>query len=150
MRALLRRVLHASVSVEGAVVGEIGPGALVYLGVARNDLEEDTKWMIKKLLSIRIFEDGEGKMNLPISSKESLLLVSQFTLFGNVKKGNRPSFNEAATGYAAEEIFQSFHAALRQSFAGNVQSGVFGVDMKILAEDDGPVTIWLDSHNKSY
>jgi len=150
MRALLRRVLHASVSVGGAVVGEIGPGVLVYLGVSRNDREEDAAWVINKLLSIRIFEDGEGKMNLPISSKESLLQVSHFTLFGHGKKGNRPSFNEAATGHAAEEIFQSFLPAVRQSFTGNVQSGVFGADMKILAEDDGPVTIWLDSHNKSY
>jgi len=150
MRALLRRVLNASVSVDGKVVGAIEQGVLVYLGVGRDDDEEDAGWIIKKTLGIRVFDDHEGRMNLPISNHAGILLISQFTLFGNVKKGNRPSFNDAANGEIAENMFNFVAARVRELFPGQVEVGVFGADMKVMAKDDGPVSLWLDSRNKSY
>lgn len=150
MRALLRRVLNASVSVDGRVVGAIKRGLLIYLGVGRDDHEEDADWIIKKVLSVRVFDDHEGRMNLPITHQEGILLVSQFTLYGNLRKGNRPSFNDAARGEFAEGMFSLVSARVPEFFAGQVEVGVFGADMKVMANDDGPVTIWLDSRNKSY
>jgi len=150
MRALLRRVLSASVSVDGRVVGAIERGLLIYLAVGREDNEEDADWIIKKVLSVRVFEDHQGRINNPISNQDGILLVSQFTLFGNVRKGNRPSFNDAAGGEFAESMFKLVSARVPEFFLGQVEVGVFGADMKVMANDDGPVTIWLDSKNKSY
>lgn len=150
MRALLRRVLSASVSVDGIVAGAIKRGLLVYIGVGRDDHEEDVEWIIKKVLSVRVFEDHLGRMNNPISNQDGILLVSQFTLFGNVRKGNRPSFNDAASGEFAENMFELVSARVPKLFSGQVEVGVFGADMKVMANDDGPVTIWLDSKNKTY
>jgi D-tyrosyl-tRNA(Tyr) deacylase len=150
MRALLRRVQHAKVSVDDSCISSIESGLLVYLGVGHDDGEDDMEWVVKKLLSARIFEDNAGLMNLPIPDSSGILLVSQFTLFGNMRKGTRPSFNHAATGEFALEFFEKFYQKLRDQFAGKVAKGQFGADMRILAIDDGPVTIWLDSQNKSY
>ena len=150
MRALLRRVQHAKVSVDDSCISSIESGLLVYLGVCHDDGEDDMEWIVKKLLSARIFEDNAGLMNLPIPDSSGILLVSQFTLFGNMRKGTRPSFNHAAAGEFALEVFEKFYQKLCDHFAGKVAKGQFGADMQISAIDDGPVTIWLDSQNKSY
>ena len=150
MRALLRRVQHAKVSVDDSCISSIESGLLVYLGVCHDDGEDDMEWIVKKLLSARIFEDNAGLMNLPIPDSSGILLVSQFTLFGNMRKGTRPSFNHAAAGEFALEVFEKFYQKLCDQFAGKVAKGQFGADMQISALDDGPVTIWLDSQNKSY
>ena len=150
MRALLRKVQHAKVSVDDSCISSIESGLLVYLGVGHDDGEDDMEWLVKKLLSARIFEDNAGLMNLPIPDSSGILLVSQFTLFGNMKKGTRPSFNHAAAGEFALEVFEKFSQKLCDQFAGKVAKGRFGSDMQISAIDDGPVTIWLDSQNKSY
>lgn len=150
MRALLRRVQYARVSVDDSCISSIESGLLVYLGVSLDDGEDDLGWIMKKLLNARIFEDNAGLMNLPIPDSSGILLVSQFTLFGNMRKGTRPSFNHAAAGEFALEIFDKFYQNLCGQFAGKVAKGRFGADMQISALDDGPVTIWLDSQNKSY
>jgi len=150
MRALLRRVLNASVSADDKVVGSIEEGLVIYLGIGHDDHEEDAGWIIKKALGIRVFDDREGRMNLPISNQAVILFISQFTLFGNVRKGNRPSFNDAANGEFAKGMFNSVCARFYKMFPGQVQVGVFGAAMKVMAKDDGPVTIWLDSRNKYY
>ncbi len=150
MRALLRRVQYAKVSVDDSCISSIEDGLLVYLGVSHEDGEDDVEWIVKKLLNARIFEDNAGLMNLPIPDSSGILLVSQFTLFGNMRKGTRPSFNHAAAGGFALEVFEKFYQKLCDQFAGKVAKGRFGADMQISALDNGPVTIWLDSQNKSY
>ena len=150
MRALLRRVQYAKVTVDDSCISSIENGLLVYLGVCHDDGEDDMEWIVKKLLAARIFEDNAGLMNLPIPDSSGILLVSQFTLFGNMRKGTRPSFNHAAPGEFALEVFEKFYQKLCDHFAGKVVKGQFGADMQISAIDDGPVTIWLDSQNKSY
>ena len=150
MRALLRRVQYAKVSVGDTCISSIESGLLVSLGVSYDDGEDDMEWIVKKLLSARIFEDNAGLMNLPIPDSSGILLVSQFTLFGNMRKGTRPSFNHAAAGEFALEVFEKFYQKLCDQFTGKVAKGRFGTDMQISALDDGPVTIWLDSQNKSY
>ena len=150
MRALVRRVSKASVKVEGQIVGQIDQGLLVYLGVHQEDERTDVDWLIQKILGLRIFEDEHGKMNLSILPEQGVLLISQFTLFGNLKKGYRPSFNRAADPKKGEELFDLFYSKLRILFEGNLASGVFGADMKIEAIDDGPVTIWIDSQERNY
>jgi D-tyrosyl-tRNA(Tyr) deacylase len=150
VRALLRRVQHAKVSVDDSCISSIESGLLVYLGVCHDDGEDDMEWIVKKLLSARIFEDKAGLMNVPIPDSSGILLVSQFTLFGNMRKGTRPSFNHAAPGEFALEVFEKIYQKLCDQFTGQVAKGRFGADMQISALDDGPVTIWLDSQNKSY
>ncbi len=150
MRCLLRRVTEARVEVEKSVVGQIKTGLLLYLGIHHKDSSEDLDWITKKILGIRIFEDRDGKINSPISESEGILVVSQFTLFGNLKKGFRPSFHRAAPPQDAQQIYKIFLGKLENEHPGPVQSGVFGADMSVFARDDGPVTIWLDSSNKDY
>ena len=150
MRALVRRVSQASVKVEGQVVGQIDQGLLIYLGIHQDDELTDLDWLIQKILGLRIFEDEHGKMNLSILPEQGILLISQFTLFGNLKKGYRPSFNRAANPKKGEEFFDLFHSKLEGLFEGDLASGVFGADMKIEAIDEGPVTIWIDSQERNY
>ena len=150
MRALVRRVSRASVKVDAQVVGQIGQGLLIYLGIHQDDELTDLDWLIQKILGLRIFEDEHGKMNLSILPEQGILLISQFTLFGNLKKGYRPSFNRAANPKKGEELFDLFLAKLGGLFQGNLASGVFGADMKIEAIDEGPVTIWIDSQERNY
>ena len=150
MRALVRRVSKASVKVDGQVVGQIDQGLLIYLGIHQDDELTDLDWLIQKILGLRIFEDEHGKMNLSILPEQGILLISQFTLFGNLKKGYRPSFNRAANPKKGEELFDRFLAKLGGLFQGNLASGVFGADMKIEAIDDGPVTLWIDSQERNY
>jgi D-tyrosyl-tRNA(Tyr) deacylase len=150
VRALVRRVSRACVKVEEQVVGQIDQGLLIYLGIHQDDELTDLDWLIQKILGLRIFEDEDGKMNLSILPEQGILLISQFTLFGNLKKGYRPSFNRAANPKKGKEFFDLFHSKLGGLFEGNLASGVFGADMKIEAIDEGPVTIWIDSQERNY
>jgi D-tyrosyl-tRNA(Tyr) deacylase len=150
VRALVRRVSRACVKVEEQVVGQIDQGLLIYLGIHQDDELTDLDWLIQKILGLRIFEDEQGKMNLSILPEQGILLISQFTLFGNLKKGYRPSFNRAANPKKGEELFDLFQSKLGGLFKGNLASGVFGADMKIEAIDEGPVTIWIDSQERNY
>jgi D-tyrosyl-tRNA(Tyr) deacylase len=150
VRALVRRVSRACVKVEEQVVGQINQGLLIYLGIHQDDELTDLDWLIQKILGLRIFEDEHGKMNLSILPEQGILLISQFTLFGNLKKGYRPSFNRAANPKKGKEFFDLFQSKLGGLFKGNLASGVFGADMKIEAIDEGPVTIWIDSQERNY
>ena len=150
MRALVRRVGHANVKVEGKVVGEIEAGLLIYIGVDQKDDQPDLDWLIQKILKLRIFEDRDGKMNLSISEDHGILLISQFTLLGNLKKGSRPSFNRAAKPTKGKALYDCFYAKLNAQFQGSVARGIFGADMQIEARDDGPVTLWIDSQDRNY
>ena len=150
MRALVRRVVGADVKVEGTVIGAIGPGLVVYLGVEEDDEGADLLWLVKKILGLRIFDDAEGLMNRPLPADHGILIISQFTLFGNVKKGSRPSFNRAAKPEKGEIFYLRCIDLIKANFTGKLEKGRFGADMKISSVDDGPVTIWLDSRNRNY
>src|SRR5260221_4305032 len=145
MRALLQRVSRASVTVDGKVVGQIGQGLLVLLGVGRDDSEIQVKALGDKIVYLRIFGDDEGKMNrslLDIGGE--VLVVSQFTLYADTRRGRRPSFTDAAPPSIAESLFELFKDALA-SYGLTVASGIFGASMTIEIRNNGPVTIWLDS-----
>lgn len=145
MKFVIQRVSKASVTVEGACIGEIGKGFLVLIGVADGDTKEMADKMIKKMLGLRIFEDENGKTNLALSDVQgSLLLVSQFTLYADCKKGNRPSFIKAGKPDFANEMYEYIIAQCRQS-GFPVATGSFGADMKVELLNDGPFTILLDS-----
>ena len=145
MRAVVQRVSRASVAVDGDVVGSIGPGLLVLLGVSENDEETSADYLVKKTLGLRIFEDSDGKMNRSLLDAEGgLLVVSQFTLLGDVRKGYRPSFIKAAGPEKAERLYDYFVDVARRSI-GNVETGSFGAMMDVELVNDGPVTILLDS-----
>ena len=151
MRALVRRVLSASVMVDSQIVAEIDQGLAVYIGFHITDVDDDLYWMSKKILGLRIFEDDTHNMNHSIAEKTfDLLIISQFTLFGSLKKGFRPSFNRAAKSDIAHEKYHQFINILNSRFHGNIAEGKFCKDMEISSTDDGPVSIWLDSMNKSY
>ena len=120
MRALVRRVLNAEVKVAGKTTGSINRGLLIYLGIAREDDANDLKWIVRKILGLRIFEDVNGRMNEAITPDSGILLVSQFTLFGNMRKGFRPSFNEAADSEMGETLYQHGLEFLRNQFPGPV------------------------------
>ena len=148
MKALLQRVVRASVSVAGEVVGEIGRGLVVFVGVASGDTEKDVQYLAQKTASLRIFADDEGRFNLSaLDIKGELLVVSQFTLLADTKKGRRPSFTEAATPAQAEELFESFINQIRASGL-KVATGRFQQYMQVEIHNDGPVTILLDSRQK--
>ena len=145
MRALLQRVSRASVTVDGKVVGQIGQGLLVLLGVGRDDSEVQVKTLADKIVYLRIFGDDEGKMNrslLDIGGE--VLVISQFTLYADTRRGRRPSFTNAAPPAVAETLFEHFKEALA-SYGLTVASGIFGAYMTIEIRNEGPVTIWLDS-----
>jgi D-tyrosyl-tRNA(Tyr) deacylase len=145
MRAVLQRVAQASVIVEDQTVGEIGPGWLVLLGVARGDSDSDAAWLADKLLNLRAFEDGDGKMNRSVvDCGGGILVVSQFTLLADCHGGRRPSFSAAAEPAAAERLYQRFVELLRPSGLP-IATGVFGAMMKVALVNDGPVTLLLDS-----
>lgn len=149
MRAILQRVRHAEVKVEGEICGKISKGLLILLGVESEDLEEDIDWLIRKILNMRIFSDEEGKMNLSIQDIEGqILVVSQFTLHASTKKGNRPSFIKAAKPDFAVPMYERFITNIQIESGLKVESGVFGADMKVSLLNDGPVTIWLDSKQR--
>jgi D-tyrosyl-tRNA(Tyr) deacylase len=145
MKAVIQRVTHASVEVEGRVVGTIGQGLLVLLGVAKGDDESDCLFLAEKLRSLRIFSDEAGKMNRSLSDVGgSVLLVPQFTLLGNTKNGRRPSFDEAALPAEARRLYEQMVVALRAK-GTTVETGVFAAHMKVELLNDGPVTFLLES-----
>jgi D-tyrosyl-tRNA(Tyr) deacylase len=145
MRAVLQRVTRASVRVEGETVGEIGQGLVVLLGIARDDNEQDIKYLTEKIVSLRIFEDAEGRMNLSLQDVQgALLIVSQFTLYGDARRGRRPSWSEAAPPEIAEHIYERFITEARLLIE-RVATGGFRRMMLVELVNDGPVTILLDS-----
>src|SRR5919206_1370943 len=145
MRAVLQRVTRASVRVEGRTVGEIGAGLLVLLGVARDDEERDALYLVEKVLSLRVFEDAEGRMNLSLAEAGgALLVVSQFTLYGDARKGRRPSWFDAAPPELARPLYEFFVAEARARGA-RAETGSFQALMEVELVNDGPVTILLDS-----
>jgi D-aminoacyl-tRNA deacylase len=143
MRVVVQRVSQASVTVEGDIVGEIGPGLLVLVGVAEGDTEAEARWLAHKVANLRIFGDAEGRMNLSVKAiGGKVLVVSQFTLIANTRKGFRPSFVSAAAPETAEPLVEIFSATI-QGERVPVESGVFGTDMQVALVNDGPVTIVL-------
>ena len=148
MRVVLQRVSHASVTVEEKVIGKIQRGFLLLVGVTHDDAKEDMEYLVRKIVQMRIFEDEEGKLNRSIQDiGGEILSVSQFTLYADTKKGNRPSFSKAAPGDVAIEMFDQFNGLLRDTGIP-VETGQFGADMKVELLNDGPVTILLDSKNR--
>lgn len=145
MRFVIQRVTRASVKVDGEMIGEIADGLLVLIGVSDSDTTEIADKMIKKLIGLRIFADSEGKTNLSLADVGGgLLLVSQFTLYANCKKGNRPSFIKAGAPDMAEEMYEYIISECKKRM-DDVQRGIFGADMKVELLNDGPFTIVLDS-----
>lgn len=149
MKALLQRVSQASVSVNGQVIGEIGPGLVILIGVAKGDTEEDARYLAEKATGLRIFADSEGKFNLSIVDvRGEILVVSQFTLLADSRKGRRPSFTDAAPPDEAAALFEQFVTAARTSGL-KVETGRFQEHMLVKIFNDGPVTVMLDSRDRS-
>lgn len=148
MRVVMQRVSQASVSIEGKVNGEISRGLVLLVGIGQHDDESDIEWLKQKVVNMRIFADDEGKMNRSIQDIDgSLLVISQFTLHASTKKGNRPSFIEAARPEHAIPLYESFIRQLKKEGLV-VETGVFGANMQVSLVNDGPVTILLDSKDK--
>ena len=146
MRIVIQRVSEAAVKIEGNIVGEIQKGLLVLLGIEHEDGQDDAKYLIQKLIQLRIFSDADGKMNLSVQDVNGgILVVSQFTLHAATKKGNRPSYIRAARPEQAIPLYEYFVAELQKISAPEVQTGRFGADMKVALVNDGPVTIIMDS-----
>jgi D-tyrosyl-tRNA(Tyr) deacylase len=149
MRAVLQRVSRATVTVEEEVVGEIAAGLLVLLGVGANDTLADADYLAEKIIGLRIFEDADGKMNLPVTEvKGAVLVVSQFTLFGDTRRGKRPSFDAAASPEKARELYEYFVEKIRAAGL-RCETGRFQAAMQVELVNDGPVTILLDSSKTS-
>jgi D-aminoacyl-tRNA deacylase len=145
MRAVVQRVAEANVTVDGEIVGQIGRGFLVLLGIAHADGEKEAAWLARKIAGLRIFEDGEGKMNLGLADVDgSVLAVSQFTLYGDARKGRRPSFVDAARPEHAQPLYAHFCQELAREGI-HVERGVFQAEMKVSLINDGPVTLWLET-----
>ncbi len=146
MRVLIQRVTHASVRVDGAVTGKIGPGLLVLMGVEDADTEADVQWLSSKIVNLRIFPDTDGVMNRSVlETGGEVLLVSQFTLHASTKKGNRPSYIRASKPDVAIPMYEAMIRQLETDLGKPVATGIFGADMKVELLNDGPVTIWMDS-----
>ena len=146
MKCVIQRVSSSSVSVDGKIVGEIQKGFLILLGVAEGDIEADAEKLAKKISLMRVFEDNEGKMNLSVQDiYGEILVVSQFTLCADCKKGNRPSFVGAMRPEGATRLYELFMALLKDYGVKRVEHGIFGADMKVSLVNDGPVTIILDT-----
>ena len=145
MRAVVQRVTHAKVSVDEQVIGEIGNGLVVLLGIARDDKQDDAEYLMNKIVALRIFDDEQGKMNLSLKdSGGALLVVSQFTLYGDVRRGLRPSWSDAAQPEVAEPLYECFLTKAR-SAVESVEAGSFRKMMQVELVNNGPVTILLDS-----
>lgn len=148
MRAVIQRVTHASVSIDGQLKSDIKSGLLVLLGIEQRDTDYDIEWLVKKTIQMRIFSDADGKMNLSVQDIDGdILVISQFTLFASTKKGNRPGFTRSAKPDTAIPIYVQFLAELKNQLGKEIYSGVFGADMKVELLNDGPVTIIIDSQN---
>ena len=145
MKVVLQRVSGASVRVEGDAVGAIGPGLVLLVGFTEGDAEEDLRWMADKIIGLRIFPDAQGLMNVGLDEAGGdLLVVSQFTLYGDIRKGKRPSFVKAARPEVAIPLYERFLELLRERAPGSVQHGVFGAHMDVELVNDGPVTLLLE------
>lgn len=149
MIAIIQRVTQASVTINNIVKGQIGMGFLVLLGITHTDTQEDIEWLSKKITGLRVFGDEEGKMNLDLKAVDgNILLISQFTLHASTKKGNRPSFIEAARPEVAIPLYEQMIKQLEQDSGKSIETGEFGADMKVALLNDGPVTIIIDSKNR--
>ena len=149
MRAVIQRVQHASVTIDGKLKSQIQRGFLVLLGIEDADTEEDMEWLARKIVALRVFDDEQGVMNRNIQDAGGeILVVSQFTLMASYKKGNRPSWIRAARHEHAIPLYEAFTERLAQDLPGRVQTGEFGADMQVELLNDGPVTICMDTKNK--
>ena len=149
MRALVQRVSHASVTIDGVVHGKIGQGFLVLLGITDGDTEDDAVYLADKTVKMRVFTDENDKMNRSLADVGGgLLIVSQFTLYGDCRKGNRPSYIRAAPEAVSRPLYERFTARVAELSGRGVATGEFGADMQVELVNDGPVTIWMDSKNK--
>jgi D-tyrosyl-tRNA(Tyr) deacylase len=149
MRAVIQRVINASVKVDQKIVGQIDKGLLIFLGIGQYDTEEDIDYLVKKVSHLRIFNDKDQKMNLDIHDIQgNCLVISQFTLFASTKKGNRPSFIEAASPELASNLYDLFCDRLSAELSKKVERGIFAADMKVSIVNDGPVTIMIDSKTR--
>ncbi len=149
MRAVIQRVLQASVSISGTVTAAIGPGLLVLLGVGEEDGAEDIEWLVRKIAGLRIFDDANGVMNVDVrDAGGDILVVSQFTLLASTRKGNRPAYIRAARPEIAVPLYEQFCATLSAALGKPVPTGTFGADMQVALVNDGPVTIIIDTKNR--
>jgi D-tyrosyl-tRNA(Tyr) deacylase len=145
MRVLIQRVKSASVSVKGKRISEIEKGLLIFVGIGKEDADDDIEYMSRKISNLRIFEDEEGKMNLNMKQADGAVLsISQFTLYADTRKGNRPGFDQSAPPERAKALWERFNEALKNNGL-EVKEGIFGAHMEVELTNDGPVTIWLDS-----
>lgn len=149
MRAVIQRVAHASVTIEGNTHASIKKGLLILLGIEHADTHEDIQWLSGKIVQLRIFDDAQGIMNLSVKDiAGGILLISQFTLHASTKKGNRPSYIKAAKPDIAIPLYEAMIRQIENDLGINIQTGIFGADMKVDLLNDGPVTIIIDSKNK--
>ena len=149
MRAVIQRVSHASVTIEGRKKAEIGQGFLILLGICNEDTSEDVDWLVKKIANLRVFDDEKGVMNCSILEiGGNCLVVSQFTLYASYKKGNRPSWFKAGSHEHSIPLYEAFCTQLSEAIGKAVGTGEFGADMKVELLNDGPVTIWMDTKHK--
>lgn len=149
MRIVIQRVSEASVKIDGLINGEIGKGLLILLGIENDDEQMDADWLVQKIIGLRIFSDQEGKMNLNLSDiGGNILVISQFTLHASTKKGNRPSYIQAARPEKAIPLYEYFIEKLKLLSNTSIETGIFGADMKVSLVNDGPVTIIIDSKIK--
>jgi D-tyrosyl-tRNA(Tyr) deacylase len=150
MKVVIQRVSEASVIIDGNVHNQINQGFVVLLGVGQTDDEQDINYLVQKILGLRIFSDPEGKMNCSLDEVNGeVLLISQFTLFASTKKGNRPSYIDAAPPSMAIPLYEKFIEVITASLGSRLKTGMFGADMKVSLINDGPVTIQMDSKNKA-
>ena len=150
MKVVIQRVSQASVMIDGAVHNEINQGFVVLLGIGQTDDEQDINYLAQKILGLRVFSDHEGKMNHSLDDVNGeILLISQFTLFASTKKGNRPSYIDAAPPGMAIPLYEKFIEVIYAFIGNRLKTGIFGADMKVSLINDGPVTIQIDSKNKA-
>lgn len=150
MRIVIQRVKEASVSIGGTLKSRISQGLMILVGICDEDTDEDIEFLCKKVVQMRIFDDSEGVMNLPITdvANSGILVVSQFTLMASTKKGNRPSYIHASRPEFAIPMYEKFVAKLQELFGKEIQTGEFGANMQVALVNDGPVTIIMDSHQR--
>jgi D-tyrosyl-tRNA(Tyr) deacylase len=148
MKAVIQRVANAQVTVDEKIVGKIEKGLLILLGIGKDDSDEDIDYLVRKIIHLRIFNDTDSKMNLSLKDIDGdVLIISQFTLYADTKKGNRPSYIQAAQPIIAKNLYEKFLHDFEKEFDKKIQEGIFGADMKVELLNDGPVTIIIDSKN---
>ncbi len=149
MKVVIQRVTHASVTIDNSVHGAIGNGLLIFLGIARDDTMEDVEWLVQKIVNLRIFDDENGVMNRSVrDTGGEVLAISQFTLMAQTKKGNRPSYIQAADHQLAIPLYTNFCSALGVALNKPIETGIFGANMQVDLLNDGPVTLLIDSKSK--